>query len=298
MLSGIPFPALTQLLLSAPYLESLIPHSGYITPNRMLTCLSALTNLEELWIEFFSRHSLIHSQLASRRLRRRTRTFLPVLKRFSFTGSSQYVEDLVAWIDAPLLERLAINLFDELVFDTPQLVPLISRTPMFEAPVEAHVFFNDGGDGRVILPSSKRIIGTEAVTVHVGCRELELDRPLSCLAQICSSLPSLSTVEYLYISEDGEAPLHWQDNIENTRWWDLLRPFTAVKNLYLSKEFAPRIAPALRELFRENTEGVLPKLQNIFLETFQPSEPSQFVSERHVDGHPIAVAHWDRELDT
>jgi hypothetical protein len=173
---------------------------------------------------------------------------------------------------------------------------------MFEQPIEAHVFFEGDGSGRVILPSSKRIIGTEAVTVDIKCREL--DRALSCLAQICSSsLPSVSSVECFYISEDGEAPLHWQDNIENTRWWDLLRPFTAVKNLYLSKILAPRIAPALRELFRESTPDVLPKLQNIFLENFQPSEPAetaiwQFVSARHVDGHPIAVAHWDRELDT
>jgi hypothetical protein len=305
-LFGIPFPALPFLLLSTPYLESLylcyMPHSGYISPNSMLTCLSALTSLEELSFEFYSPHSFLRSQLAARRLRRRTRTFLPVLRRFSFTGSSKYVEDLMAWIDAPLLERLVINLFDELVFDTPQLVRLISRTPMFEQPIEAHVFFEGDGSGRVILPSSKRIIGTEAVTVDIRCREL--DRALSCLAQICSSsLPSVSSVECFYISEDGEAPLHWQDNIENTRWWDLLRPFTAVKNLYLSKILAPRIAPALRELFRESTPDVLPKLQNIFLENFQPSEPAetaiwQFVSARHVGGHPIAVAHWDRELDT
>jgi hypothetical protein len=306
-LSGIPFPALPNLLLSAPCLQSLhlcyIPHSGFISPNTMLTCLSALTSLEELWIEFYSPQSFLRCQLALRRPRRRSRTFLPVLRRFSFVGFSKYVEYLVAWIDAPLLERLVINLFDELVFDIPQFTRLISRTPMFEAPIEAHVVLEDRG-GRVILPSSKRIIGTEAVTVKINCRKS--DRPLPCLAQICSSsLPSLSTVEYLYISEDTdlERPPLWQDNIENPRWWDLLRPFTAVTNLYLSKVLAPHIAPALRELFRESTTGVLPKLQNIFLEDFQPSEPAktgiwQFVSTRQVDGDPIAVAHWDRELDT
>jgi hypothetical protein len=302
-LIGIPFPALPNLLLSAPYLQSLylcfIPHSGFISPNTMLTCLSALSSLEELWIEFYTHRSLLCSQRATRRLRRQMRTFLPVLRCFTFTGSSKYVEDLIAWINAPLLERLVINLFHGFIFDTPQLVRLISHTPMFEVPIEAHVFF-DNIAGRVILPSSKRIIGTEAVKVNIRCRKL--DRRLSGLAQICnSSLPSLSTVEYLYISEDGEPPAHWQDNIENARWWDLLRPFTAVKSLYLSKVFAPHIEPALRELFCEGTTDVLPKLQNIFLEDFQPSEPAktaiwEFVSMRHVDGHPIAVAHWDRVL--
>ena len=38
------------------------------------------------------------------------------------------------------------------------------------------------------------------------------------------------------------------------------------EKLYLSKVFARDIAPALRELFRESTTGVLPDLQNIFLE--------------------------------
>jgi hypothetical protein len=272
----------------------------------MLTYITALTNLEELWVEFYSPESLLRCDGggATEYLPRRMRTFLPVLRRFSFAGHSRYVELLVAWIDAPLLERLVINLFDDLLFDTPQLAQLISRTPMFEAPFEARVFFDDYGAGRIILPSSKRIIGTEAVTVGINCREL--DQPLSCLAQFCSSLPSLSTVEYFYISEDVlDVPLYlyWQDNIGNAEWWDLLRPFTAVKDLYLSKLFAPRIAPALQELFREGTAGVLPKLQNIFLEGFQPSEPAktdiwQFVSTRHVDGHPIVITRWDRELDT
>jgi len=38
---------------------------------------------------------------------------------------------------------------------------------------------------------------------------------------------------------------------------------------------------------------VLSKLQDIFLEDFQPSDPA-----RHDSDHPVAVAHWDRELDT
>jgi len=53
-LLNIPFQALPKLLLSAPDLESLlyiphfqIPYSEHISPNTMLTCLSALSSLEE-----------------------------------------------------------------------------------------------------------------------------------------------------------------------------------------------------------------------------------------------------------
>ena len=53
----------------------------------------------------------------------------------------------------------------------------------------------------------------------------------------------LSTLEDLYIFEDQIYPPCWQDDVENTLWLDLLRLFVAVKDLYLSEEFVPRIAP-------------------------------------------------------
>jgi hypothetical protein len=37
-------------------------------------------------------------------------------------------------------------------------------------------------------------------------------------------------------------------DVENTLWLDLLRPFVAAKDLYISKKFVPRIAPDLQIL--------------------------------------------------
>ena len=58
---GIPFPALPKLLLSAANLDRLdlqnIPHSGYISPEAMATCLSTLTRLQELILSFRSPQS-------------------------------------------------------------------------------------------------------------------------------------------------------------------------------------------------------------------------------------------------
>jgi hypothetical protein len=101
-------------------------------------------------------------------------------------------------------------------------------------------------------------------------------------------------VEHLYI----EGGLHWQDDIEDSQWLEVLHPFTAVKYLYLSREFASLIAPALRELAAE----VLPSLQNLFLKDLDPSGPVQgaigkFVAARQLAGHPIAVSHWDGKPD-
>ncbi len=107
-------------------------------------------------------------------------------------------------------------------------------------------------------------------------------------------------LEDLYILENPYWRPRWQDDVENTLWLEVLHPFAAVKNLYLSKEFAPRIAPALQELVGGRTAEVLPTLENIFLEGLQPSGPLQegiekFVAARQLTSHPVAVSHWDED---
>jgi hypothetical protein len=81
--------------------------------------------------------------------------------------------------------------------------------------------------------------------------------------------------------------------------WIFYVHLLSVKNLYLSEEFVPRIAPALQELVGGRTTEVLPTLENIFLEDFQPSGPlhegiEKFVAARRLTGHPVAVSRWDR----
>ena len=108
-------------------------------------------------------------------------------------------------------------------------------------------------------------------------------------------------MEDLYIYERlYEQPPDWQDNIENMLWLDLLHRFTTVKNLYLSKEFAPRIVAALQELVGGRTTEVLPTLQNIFLEEVKPGgrvqeDIGKIVAARRLSGHTITVSHWERD---
>jgi hypothetical protein len=103
-LDHIPFPGLPKLLLSATHLVQLcllgIPHSGYISPEAMATCLSGLTRLEYLEIEFESPQSRPDHWQNSRRPPLPTRNPLPVLTVLLFKGVSEYLEDLVVRIDA------------------------------------------------------------------------------------------------------------------------------------------------------------------------------------------------------
>jgi hypothetical protein len=299
VLEGIPFPGLSKLLLSATHLVTLylgnIPHSGYISPEEMVTALSTLTSLGSLSLHFTSPRSC--PDQASRHLPQLTRTVLPFLSMLTFNGASEYLEDFVARIDAPRLLRLRMTFFNDLVFDIPQSVQFIRRTPSFETLKKACVFFESAA-ARVILTSVTSPTSVyENLEVGILCKES--DWQVSSLEQVfTSSLLPLPTLEDLYIHEHPHSHPHWQDNIENTLWLELLQPFTTVKNLYLSKEFAPRVLPVLQELVGERTTKVLPTLQNILLEELEPSGPiqkaiEQFVAARQVTGHPIAVSRWD-----
>ena len=110
-------------------------------------------------------------------------------------------------------------------------------------------------------------------------------------------MPPLSTVEDLYIHH-VYSRLVWKDDaIENTLWLQLLLPFTAVKDLYLSGEFAPGIAAALKEFGGGGIMRVLPNLQNIFVEKLEPSGPfqeniEQFVAARQLSDHPVTISAW------
>jgi hypothetical protein len=289
-LSGIPLPGLPKLLLSATHLVHLslcrIPHSGYFSPDAIVTALSGLTSLEVLHLEFQS--PLSCPDWTSRSTPPPTRTLLPVLTHFQFKGVSDYLDDLVARIDAPRLDKLNIFFFNQIVFETPQLFRFLSRAPL--KPFEkAHVAFMNGA-ARVTL--SSLVPNYRKLEVRVSCREL--DWQVSSLEQVGTSfLPLLSTLEALYIYEVLYLDPYWRDNVEDTLWLELLHPFSAAKNLYLSRGIVQRIAPAVG---RRSTE-VLPTLQNIFLEGLDPSGPvqggiGQFVSARQATSHPIAVLPW------
>jgi hypothetical protein len=294
-LYDVPFSGLPKLLLSATHLVHLdlcdIPPSGYIPPEVMATGLSALTSVESLSLQF--RFPRPRPALESRRPPPPTRSILPSLTKIRFKGASEYLEEILARIDAPQLDDLHITFFNQLIFDTPQLFQFISRRPTLRGPEEGQIEFSSEA---IIVKFPSQTSNYRVLSVQIPCRASEWQ--LSSLEQVyTSSLPPVFTLEDLYIFEDQENPLHWQDDVENTLWLELLHPFAAVKNLYLCEKFMPRIAPALQELVGARTTEVLPTLENIFLKGLQPSGPLQegmkkFVAARQLTSHPVAVSRW------
>ena len=271
VLDRIPFPGLPKLLLSTTHLVHLdldhIPHSGYFSPDAMVAALSTLIGLDFLLLRFESPESC--PDLETRRLPPSTRSVLPALTEFWFGGVTEYLEDLLTDIDAPQLNKLSICFFNDSVFDMPQLIQFISRTPMSSTLENAHIALNAG---TACVSFRPQIDHDDLMELKVSILCEGLDWQLSSLEQVCTScLLFLPTLGGLYINEYTSSEPDWKDNIGNGPWRELLRPFTAMKNLHLSEKIALRIGPALQEHVEGGTTELLPALENIFLEGLESS---------------------------
>ena len=306
-----PFPELPNLLLSATQLVYLslrnISHPEHLSPEAIVTCLSVMTKLEDLTItiEFqdeFRQHS---PGQEGRLLPPETRTLLPALTSLAFCGFEEYLEDLVARIDTPLLNELGISFFYQQIHPTPRLSQFISRTPTIRSHGEARaarVFFSACAVSITLSSTSFK-----GLTLSILFNESEEPLSLPSVVQAWS-LSFLQTfilaVEDLYILEDDDDSilLGWENDIENSQWLELLHLFIALKDLYLSSRIMPRIVPALQELVEERETEVLPALQTLFLEKTFSSEHvqqciGQFVAARQVSGHPITVSRWKKDFN-
>ena len=200
-----------------------------------------------------------------------------------------------ARIDAPLLDNVDISFFrvNQLVFDAPQLSHFISRTETFVTPHRAHLAISNH-QVCAILYRKKGPYDHKVLSFRLSCEQS--DSHLSLLVQVyTSALAPLPTLEHLYIHEYRR--LLWDADGENTQWQEALRPFTSVKDLYLSEKLGSSrlIAPVLSDLAGESVTEVLPALQNLSLKWprrsgFMQEAIDRFVTARQLSGRPVTVA--------
>lgn len=302
-LDRIPLLRLPKLLSSASQLVHLrlsgFPISRNISPKALATALSPLTRLQSLYLIFRPPRS--RPQWTKRCLQPSpTRFVLPVLTQFRYLGVHKYLEDLVSRIDAPQLNESEISFFEdkelleEVDLDTPQFSLFIDRAPMLKARDEAHIHLSDF-DATIRIPLLSSGPGSPSRVLTVDIADGEADWKLSSLGVVCASFSTfLSTVENLYIKEEE----YWQQAfyyfLESWRWLDVLRPFTTVKNLYLPGTSTRDVMPALQVVVERGLRGVLPKLENIFLDSTEVSGRvliaiGLFEAVRRDTGHPVTL---------
>ena len=293
-LSGIPFPV-PNLLLSARNLVKItlhnVPHTGYISPEAMVTCLSGLTNLKSLDLSFQSPSS--RPDRGSQHPPPLTRVVLPALMFLYFSGVSEYLEDFLARINTPVIIRTEIMFFNRVIFDIPELFNFVSRTEALE-PVKRAALYLDPDIATLSFhhPDSH---GREDGSPDIGVRCDPFDWKISFLVQICSQLaPLLSSVERLDIW--CRKDIDWQD-LDHMQWLEFFRPFIAVQNLHVHHR-CEVIVPALQELTGVRAMEVLPALRSLFVISVidrdsvqQAIEP--FITARRLSNQPVTI-HWLR----
>ena len=290
-LVGVSFPALPNLLLSASDLIHLdlwdIPNSAYLPPDAMVVCLSILTRLKTLYLGF--RFRVLGG--TSLRLPPLSRSVLHALTTLWFSGNSEYLEDFISRIDAPLLNNINITFIDTLTFNALQFIRFINRTEMINSFNRATLQFY-WNCFEVTLSSEDLPVDQQSVRLRISWEKS--DWQLTSFLALCRSslpLPLLSILENLDFYDHAN---QWRHSADHTQWLELLHLFPSVKSLSLSNGFTLPIMTALGELVGGRVLDVLPVLQNVCLHWRGPLGPLQepvglFIAARKLSGHPVAI---------
>ena len=296
VLEGVVFPALPNLVLSSSHFQYLhlddVPHAGYISPEAMITFLLALPNLKGLTIGFTSLESR-PLQMSPPTL---THALLPSLTEFQFSGASEYLVDFIARIDTPVLDSFQIMFFSDVIPNISQLHKFIDRTDRLKTFIQAEIYLG---------PWNVQAIFKSPANPGLNITYQRSDWPLSSMMRLYKQLLNIpSQVEQLELREEAWDELDfsveegWHDDLDDPLWLQLLDPFVSAKSLYVSKRLGPFVAFALAKLTGERVTGILPRLENLFLEDlgssgFVEETIKPFVSVRQLAGHPVIVRRWE-----
>jgi len=219
--SGISFPSLPNFITSARELVDLhleyIPTSGYIAPEVIVASLTALPNLKRLSIGFdYPQHCPILGNPPPS-----PRAVFPALTFFSFNGINEYLEDLVARIDTPLLNKLHLTFRDH-IRHTQQLYKFFARTESIQLFNRAQVVFYGS--------SCKIILEGPSFDLEVCCSEFTASM-IRVVRRRFSSL--IACVERLDV-RSTHSTLAIPGNLTPAQLLELFRRFSAVQSLYVS----------------------------------------------------------------
>jgi len=315
-LIGIPSPNLPGLLSTTRGLTSLrlleVPDTGHISPHAMATCLSTLNNLTVLCLEFRFPTPRPGNERGHPLPLNRNRATLPTLTHFNFRGPSDYLEDLLARIDAPFLDHVDITFFNQLNFQVPHLSHFIGCMEMLKSAkvAEMESSFGSGVSIKLDQGGASPTRGTvgHPLSLCISCGVL--DWQIASMAELCSQSSVFSRVERLDVRADYlRLGYRWKDETdESVPWVELFRSFTSVETLSISGELCPHVAHALEVVATEMivVAEVLPELRVLHFECSRKSAcVENYVAARKKFSRPVDVQHvlfpsreiWDNVSD-
>jgi len=219
-----------------------------------------------------------------------TRTILPVLTTFQFRGVDEYLEDLVAQIDSPQLNRIVtVYLNRPVVFQVAQLSTFVHRSVgpfrcayiRFDSDWVTFTFYR-----HAYYPGwNRHPVGTTLLSKvldwHVA----------SHMAQVLSQFSvTLSNVVHLKLEVHLNIKLVRQlMDAGYLEWLHLLRQFSTVQTLHVSQKFSRFVALVLEDITAEMAVEVLPSLHLIFLEDQPTFTIENFITFRQLCGRPVTA---------
>jgi hypothetical protein len=304
-LKSISFSTAPKFLSSATHLVHLTlrhtPPYGYFPPEAMVDCLSTLTRLEQLEINFQSLLPQSRPVRAGRPPPPRLRTVLPLLKSLYFRSGVEHIGEFCTRMQVPLLDHLHITYLNLATLDV-RLILLMTqmftgRTESFHELNQAHLYFNhDFID--VTLSPRNATTSVKPLKFIVTCRNSAWQ--LRSLTRPCHRfIPPANELERFDVCElEGRHSPLWADDTEDVRWLELLRLLGTVEDLYLSEGLALYVALALQEFTRRRGTGALHSLRNLFIEGFKPGPVQEAIAElvaaRQRPDRPVDVQCWVR----
>ena len=268
-LSGGPFSALPDFLLSCKDLVDLqlsyVPNPNEILPEVMVTSLSNLSRLKILSIRFIGTFT---STLRHSRNSHVPRLTLSALSEFTFAGCGEYLEDLLARIDTPFVQRFIIEIRHRF-YNAPQLCRLLCHTEGLRSPNQARII-KLGREVNLLCRQVGRSTGSPMVecppvTIKNCNISLSFQEWQPSVAQFRLQLtPLLSGVKCLTVELPADQALRQDED-----WLDLFLPFSAVEEFYVSRRLGSPIAFALAGATRQ--AEILPALRSVFFEEAEES---------------------------
>lgn len=291
-LTDISLPSLPLLLSSSPNLVDLQLHrsSEFPPPAALANALSGTTRLESLALLSDSFHHAGVPLPSGRRV------ILPALTRLKFRGYSQYLEGLVAEIDAPCLAKIEIT-FVGLVSSLSEIGQFINLIEAQRSHSRAEIRTNTNDISIRFTPGPSELESPSSRYFVLRIHRTRLNYQLSSMGCVCDLLPP-----FLFGTGDlgiiTRPPSSEQHGIDGENWLRLLRPFSRAERFYVAGELATDIMHALQRADGDFAT-VLPALRKLYVamksgspcEAFQAAVAS-FKTARQLSGRPIEVEYY------
>jgi hypothetical protein len=263
-----------------------IPFSAYFHPNVLLQRLTHMPQLEVLWTGFNFGHEVDGQLLRTPIV---TRVTLPNLHWLGFLGSSAYLEVLLLWLTAPLLEKLRTCFFNR-TYSFPHLGQFMITAGNFKVNTVKLEFHEDYI--RVLAyPHTEAILQNFDVEL---CGK-HLDWQVVSAAQVFYALSTLfSAVEHLSLNYYRfNMSLAWNNEANPIHWRNLLGSFGKMKNLTVDGWLVKQLSGALQPGEEVSLTELLPELQKLSYHTRGASHRAftKFIDARKEAGRPVTVVH-------